>query len=501
MNQFYPSKDEFVKRAGHFNLIPVYTEIVTDMETPVSAYKKFSGHIDGNMFLLESVEGGEKWGRYSFIGFSPIAIIKAHGEEVYLQIGGKERRIRSRDPLLELKTLMTRFTYFLPEGFPRLSCGAVGYIGYDYVRFVEKLPDITSKIHTYPDLFFTIPSIVIVFDNLTKKTKIIKNIHLEDGKDAEENYEKAIVEISSIVTLISTSIDLVEEVNASKTERDLDLDPLLSDDHLSDIIVKTKRYIREGEAIQVVISNKYRGTFDGNPFDAYRALRVINPSPYMFYLEADDLRVAGSSPEVLVRLDWDHVILRPIAGTRPRGRTDEEDSRLEAELLSDPKELSEHLMLVDLGRNDLGRIGKGGSVKVNEFMVIEKYSHVMHIVSNITSSLSENSDAFDVLRATFPAGTVTGAPKIRAMEIIEEFERERRGLYAGAVGYFDFSGNMDFCIAIRTLIFEKSTVIIQAGAGIVYDSDPYREIEEIENKTKALKEAVFRGTKDDSGNR
>jgi anthranilate synthase component 1 len=501
MSRFYPSKDEFIKRAEKFNLIPVYAEIVTDMETPVSAYKKFSGHIDGNMFLLESVEGGEKWGRYSFIGFSPIAILKSFGEDLIIQVGGEEKKVRSRDPLLELKNLMSRFTYFLPDGFPRLSCGAVGYIGYDYVRFIEKLPENTMKKHTYPDLFFTIPSIVIVFDNLTQKTKIIKNIHLEKGKGTGEKYEQAIREISNIVTLISTSIDLGEAGYEREKEVDVDLDPLLSDEKLADIIRGTKRYIREGEAIQVVVSNKYKGKFDGDPFDVYRALRVINPSPYMFYLEADGVRVAGSSPEVLVRLDWDNVILRPIAGTRPRGKSEEEDSRFEAELLSDPKELSEHLMLVDLGRNDLGRIGKGGSVKVNEFMVIEKYSHVMHIVSNITSRLSENRDAFDVMRATFPAGTVTGAPKIRAMEIIEEFEGEMRGIYAGAVGYFDFSGNMDFCIAIRTLIFEESTVIIQAGAGIVFDSDPFREIEEIENKTKALKEAVFRGLRDDRSDR
>ncbi len=493
MNRFYPSKEEFITSADDFNLVPVFTEIVSDMETPVSAYRKFSRNNKGNIFLLESVEGGEKWGRYSFIGYSPIAIIKAYGNDVIVEMGGKEKKVISKDPLLELKTLMSGFTYFLPEGFPRLSCGAVGYLGYDYVRFLEKLPDNAVERHTYPDLFFTIPSIVVVFDNLTKTTKIIKNIHIVNRPDAGKYYDDAILEISAIVNSLSTSPEPVLEDEKMERRESLDLSPLLSDDQLSDIIVDTKRYIREGEAIQVVISNKYRGEFNGDPFDAYRALRVINPSPYMFYLEAEGVRVAGSSPEVLVRLDRDNVILRPIAGTRPRGKSEEEDSRLEADLLSDPKELSEHLMLVDLGRNDLGRIGKEGSVKVNEFMVIEKYSHVMHIVSNITSQLLENRDAFDVLRATFPAGTVTGAPKVRAMEIIEEFERERRGIYAGAVGYFDFSGNMDFCIAIRTLIFEESTVIIQAGAGIVFDSDPSREIEEIENKTKALKEAVFRG--------
>ncbi len=291
------------------------------------------------------------------------------------------------------------------------------------------------------------------------------------------------------------------ETEERKEESSFVFDPLLTEAELKKIILDTKRYIHEGEAIQVVLSNKYRSAFEGDPFDVYRALRFINPSPYMFYIEAEDISVAGSSPEVLVRLDSQNVILRPIAGTRPRGKNEEEDGRFEADLLSDPKELSEHLMLVDLGRNDLGKIARGGTVKVNEFMIIEKYSHVMHIVSNITSLLSKNKDAFDVLRSTFPAGTVTGAPKIRAMEIIEEFEVERRGIYAGAVGYFDFSGNMDFCITIRTIIFDKSTVVIQAGAGIVFDSDPMREIEEIENKTKALKEAVIRGFVDDSGNR
>lgn len=501
MRSFHPLKNDFLKYAEKENLIPVYTEIVTDMETPVSAYKKISRHADGPMFLLESVEGGEKWGRYSFIGFSPIALMESRGEEVTVKLEGGEKRVTSKDPLMELKSLMGEYSYHLPDGFPRLSCGAVGYIGYDYVRFIEKIPEKTEKRHGYPDIFFMIPSIVIVFDNLTKKTKIIKNVHVEGNGDAGRKYDHAVAQISNIVELIFSALDMGKETEERKKESSFLFDPLLSEAELKKIILDTKRYIHEGEAIQVVISNKYRSAFEGDPFDVYRALRFINPSPYMFYIEAEDISLAGSSPEVLVRLDSQNVILRPIAGTRPRGKNEEEDGRLEADLLSDPKELSEHLMLVDLGRNDLGRIARGGTVKVNEFMIIEKYSHVMHIVSNITSLLSKNKDAFDVLRSTFPAGTVTGAPKIRAMEIIEEFEVERRGIYAGAVGYFDFSGNMDFCITIRTIIFDKSTVVIQAGAGIVFDSDPMREIEEIENKTKALKEAVIRGFVDDSGNR
>lgn len=501
MRSFYPHRDDFLARTEHYNLIPVYSEIVTDMETPVSAFKKISGHTSGSMFLFESVEGGEKWGRYSFIGFSPIARLEFRGTDVIVEIQGKEKRSTSSDPFLDLKTLMGHFRYYLPEGFPRLSCGAVGYIGYDYVRFIEKLPDKTARAHSYPDLFFIIPSIVIVFDNLTQKTKIIKNVHVEGRADGEEKYERAKEEISNIVTLLSTDIQWEEEPEEGEITDGFIFEPLIGEADLLKIIKDTKRYIHQGEAIQVVVSNKYRGHFDGDSFDVYRALRVINPSPYMFYIEANGVTLAGSSPEVLVRLDKDSVILRPIAGTRPRGKSEDEDSRLEADLLSDPKELSEHLMLVDLGRNDLGRIARQGTVKVNEFMVIEKYSHVMHIVSNITSHLSENKDAFDVLKATFPAGTVTGAPKIRAMEIIEEFEKERRGIYAGAVGYFDFSGNIDFCITIRTIIFEGATVIVQAGAGIVFDSVPEREIEEIESKTKALKEAVIRGMADDSSHR
>ena len=503
MSSYVPGKDEFIERGRKSNLIPLFKEIVSDMETPVSAYKKLRSRMVGPSFLLESVEGGETWGRYSFLGFEPIATFYSRGDESTIEICGEIEVISGPDPLEVLKELMDRFSYSQLEGFEGMSGGAVGYVGYDYVRFVEKLPDDTSKCHNYPDLYFMIPSTVIVFDNLLKKLKLVKNVflHLDDTPDVM--YDRASKEIEVLVDFLEE--DSVKEryffEKYGDTSGEISLKPTIPQETMAANIDKVKEYIRAGEAIQVVISNRYKGKFWGDPFNVYRSLRVINPSPYMFFIDGGEVTVAGSSPEVLVRLKGDNVILRPIAGTRPRGRTPKEDESMESDLLADPKELAEHLMLVDLGRNDLGRVSISGSVEVNEFMIIEKYSHVMHIVSNINSLISQGLDAFDVLRATFPAGTVTGAPKVRAMELIEEFEIEKRGIYAGAVGYFDFSSNMDFCIAIRTLLFHEGDVIVQAGAGIVFDSDSEREIIEIENKAKAMNEAITWGMSHDPGNR
>ncbi|RMG59905.1 MAG: anthranilate synthase component I [Deltaproteobacteria bacterium] len=489
MFTIYPSLEEFLRLAEKHSVVPVYGEVIADCETPVSAYLKLRKKEGSPSFLLESVEGGEKWGRYSFLGFSPLALVMAQGRKVVFSSDGERREEVVDDPLLAVKGLMGRYSYPLPPGFPRLACGAVGYVGYDYVRFIERLPDDTRKSHSYPDLFFMVPSLVVVFDNLRKKTIVIANVPVAEGKGSEERYREARERVRETVDLLfsdETPLPPLVPVEGEGVE----LTPGIPPGEMARAIEKTKEYIVQGEAIQVVLSNRFTGSFAGDPFSPYRALRVINPSPYMFYIETGDVTIAGSSPEVLVRLEGDTVILRPIAGTRPRGRTEEEDRELEEDLLSDPKEISEHLMLVDLGRNDLGRISRPGSVSVSEFMVIERYSHVMHIVSNVVSKLGEGKDAFDVLRATFPAGTVTGAPKVRAMEIIEELEREKRGIYAGAVGYFDFSGNMDFCIAIRTLIFEGERVVAQAGAGIVFDSIPEREIAEMENKARALTESL-----------
>ncbi len=489
-----PSKEEFFRLAGSFNIVPVYGELLTDCETPVSAFFKLRGRKGKPAFLLESVEGGEKWGRYSFLGFDPIAEFSAWENRVVVRVGSEIVEENVTDPLVSLKKFMEGYRYSLPGGVPRLSCGAVGYIGYDYVRFVEKIPTIAEKTHEYPDLFFMIPSLVVVFDNLRKKTVVIANVHVRDGEDLDVLYEDAASKIESVESLMFGEGGYVPPLTKMRDD-ELHLSPMISEEDMRDAIEKTRGYIRDGEAIQVVLSNRFSMPYEGDPFNSYRALRIINPSPYMFYFETDSVSVAGSSPEVLVRLEGENVILRPIAGTRPRGGDEEEDRLLESDLLSDPKELAEHLMLVDLGRNDLGRISRPGSVKVSEFMVIERYSHVMHIVSNVVSKVKKDCDAFDVVRATFPAGTVTGAPKVRAMEIIEEFEPERRGIYAGAVGYFDFSGNMDLCIAIRTLVFSKDLAIAQAGAGIVYDSVPEREIKEIENKARALTEALRWGEK------
>ena len=497
MNKIIPGREEFVSWGETFNLIPLYKEISSDMETPVSAYKKISSAMGGFSFLLESVEGGETWGRYSFLGFSPIATFTARGAKSVAKVGNGEERSEGEDPLALLRRMMGKFHYHHIEDLGGMTCGAVGYVGYDYVRHIELLPDETLLNHSYPDLYFMIPSTVIVFDNLMKKIRIAKNVYLKEGDDPISRYECAVGEIDELIGILSLG-SVSRGERREKKMKPLKLNPALSEKELADRIKAVKKYIQEGEAIQVVISNRYTGCYEGDPFDVYRALRMINPSPYMFYIEGEEVKVAGSSPEVFVRLKGKDIILRPIAGTRPRGKTELEDEKLRRELLSDPKELAEHLMLVDLGRNDLGRVSSPGSVAVNEFQVIENYSHVMHIVSNIQSHLMEDMDAVDVFRATFPAGTVTGAPKVRAMEIIEESETEKRGIYAGAVGYFDFSGNMDFCIAIRTLIFHGEKVIVQAGAGIVFDSSPEYEIVEIDNKARALREAIMWGLNNDS---
>ncbi len=493
MNTITPRREEFVALGETYNLIPLFKEISSDMETPVSAYKKISSAVGGFTFLLESVEGGETWGRYSFLGFSPIATFTARGGESTAKVGNVEKVSGGEDPLMALSRMMAQFRYYHIEGLGGMTCGAVGFVGYDYVRHIEVLPDETSLNHGYPDLFFLIPSTVIVFDNLMKKIRLVKNVYLKEGDDPLALYDRAVGEIDKLIDILSTGSAGRSEVCHEGKGKPVELTPALSKEELVKRIRAVKQYIREGEAIQVVISNRYTGKYEGDPFDVYRALRMINPSPYMFYIEGEEVKVAGSSPEVFVRLKGKDIILRPIAGTRPRGKTEMEDEELKRDLLSDPKELAEHLMLVDLGRNDLGRVSSPGSVAVNEFQVIENYSHVMHIVSNIRSRLMEEMDAVDVFRATFPAGTVTGAPKVRAMEIIEESETEKRGIYAGAVGYFDFSGNMDFCIAIRTLIFHGEKVIVQAGAGIVFDSSPENEIVEIDNKARALREAITWG--------
>ncbi len=477
-----PTFDLFSEKAKQGNLIPVYREILADTETPVSAFLKIK---EGNYsYLLESVEGGEKWGRYSFLGTNPAIIIKGSGDIVEVIENGHCQRLHNENPLQVLKSVMAKFKPVQIEGLPRFSGGAVGFIGYEGIRFFESIQFKSEEESV--DFLFMFTDTFIIFDNLKHKIKIVTNAFIENG-NLKETYEKAIAKIDATVARFDTPI--------KKTARPLaiPISPVsnMSKDDFIQSVHKAKEFICTGDIFQVQLSQRFSVPIRSDPFDVYRALRSINPSPYMYYLECGgSLRLVGTSPEVLVRLEGQRAEVRPIAGTRRRGGTVAEDLALEKELLADPKERAEHIMLVDLGRNDLGRVCEYGSVQVTQLMVIERYSHVMHIVSNVVGQLRQESDAFALLSSCFPAGTVTGAPKIRAMQIIDTLEPESRGLYAGTVGYFGFDGNMDTCITIRTIVIENNVAKIQAAAGIVADSDPDSEYEETMNKAKAMLSAI-----------
>lgn len=485
----FPSFEEFKKKLSEGNLVPVWKEILADFDTPVSAFKKIeTGDFS---FLLESVEGGEKWGRFSFLGTEPSVIFRSKGSKIEITENGETTEIEG-DPIEELRKLHARYKPVNEPGLPRFHGGAVGYFCYDIVRFVEDLPEIGKDELGLWDSLFIITDTVLVFDNVNHKIKIIYNAYVEDASESETCYKKAVERIDEITERLRKPLSSGGTNGSSKkgSDEQVELVSNFDPEDYKEAVRKTKEYIRAGDIIQAVISQRWKTKLEVDPFDLYRALRVLNPSPYMFYLKTDSETLVGSSPEVMVRVEDGKVLSRPIAGTRPRGGSEEEDLSLEKELLADPKERAEHIMLVDLARNDLGRVSDTGTVHVDELMIIERYSHVMHIVSNVTSELSEGKDAFDVVKATFPAGTLSGAPKVRAMEIIEETEPARRGAYGGAVGYFSFSGNMDTCITIRTFLIKDGEIYIQAGAGIVADSDPEREYEETVNKVKALVKAV-----------
>jgi anthranilate synthase component 1 len=484
----YPDFPEFKNKAAEGNLIPVCREILADLETPVSAFLKLKGKTG---FLLESLEGGEKWARYSFIGSNPSIVIEGKGKELIIKRGNQKEKARFvRDPLEVISAELKKYRPVIMPGLPRFFGGFVGYIGYDAVRHFEKLPDMHHTGLNLPDIFLMFTDTLVVFDNLTHKIRVISNAHIETSP--EEAYEKAQAKIDAIVRKLRSKVVLPKRKPSQDkpANASTDFSSNFTKDNFLEAVEKTKEYIHAGDIIQSVISQNFEKDTDIPPINAYRALRVINPSPYMYYIETGKCTIAGSSPEILVRLEGDTVELRPIAGTRRRGDTGEEDLSMEEELKADPKEMAEHIMLVDLGRNDVGRVAVTGSVRVTELMTVERYSHVMHLVSNVVGKLQSGYDAFDVLRASFPAGTVTGAPKIRAMEIIEEVEPTKRGLYAGSVGYFGFSGNMDMCITIRTIIFKNKKAYIQAGAGIVADSDPEKEYNETVNKAKGMFRAI-----------
>jgi anthranilate synthase component I len=483
-----PDKEQFLRQAEEGTLVSVFREFHADLETPVSAYLKISARFPTDHFLLESVEGGEKWARYSFIGFDPHLRFRADAKGISVRQGGETRNVPiTGDPLEALAGILKEIRYRPAPGLPRLSGGAVGYIGYDYVRYLEKVGG-DAPLTDAPDAMFLFPSRLVIFDNVRHTIRIVAHGSVHTGEDPSAAYAGALVAIEEVRGILRVPLEGSEvpdgddggETPAFEMPREAFLDA----------VRKAKEHIRNGDIIQAVLSNRATVRTRRTPAEVYRVLRALNPSPYMYLLRMGDLSVVGSSPEILVRLEGDEIQLRPIAGTRPRGATPSEDRRLEAELLSDPKELAEHVMLVDLGRNDVGRVAAWGSVKTDELMGIERYSHVMHIVSNVVGKLREGLTAFDVLRAAFPAGTVSGAPKVRAMQIISELEPFRRGIYAGAVGYFDLQGSMDFCIAIRTIVMSEGGAMIQAGAGIVADSDPAREWDEILIKAKILFRAV-----------
>ena len=482
---YFPDIETFNTLAQQGNLIPVYREIMADMDTPVTALKKLDdGHYS---FLLESIEGGEKWGRYSFIGSTPSQIIRSKGNIIEIIRNGTTTTTTSEDPLDCIRTILARYSPVEVKGLPRFLGGAVGYLGYDMVRHFENLPGSKPATLDAYDAYFLITDTIIIFDSVSQKIKVVSNAHLDGEITTGQAYQAAAEKIETLIKRLRTSLSCGTTAPTGKT---VELRSNVSREEFEASVIKAKEYVRSGDIIQVVLSQRFSGELSADPFDIYRVLRTLNPSPYMFFLRLNDTVIAGASPEVMVRKEGRRVELRPIAGTRPRGAKAEADELLALELLADPKERAEHVMLVDLGRNDLGRVCATGTVKVSELMLIERYSHVMHIVSNVQGELEGERDAFDLVRATFPAGTLSGAPKIRAMQIIDELEPVRREIYGGAVGYFSFDGNMDLAITIRTLVIKDGKVHLQAGAGIVADSDPAAEWQETVNKGMAVMKAI-----------
>lgn len=480
-----PDLPTFRKLAATANIIPVYREILGDLETPVSAYKKLRNQRPS--YLLESVEGGEKWGRFSFLGFNPSLVLEVKDRQVTVSCGGHAEVLDPGvNPFQHLRQVLGNFKAEATLGLPRFWGGLVGFLGYDMVRCLERLPELTPPL-PMAEARFMLADHLLIFDNLRQTIKVLVLVHVHPGRRPEELYEQAVAEVHDLIGRLRRP---VPQTDGARFAGGLSLSANLSREEFEAMVVRAKEYIAAGDVIQVVLSQCFTTPLGQDPLDLYRALRCINPSPYMFFLDLGDLQLVGASPEILVRLEGRHITYRPIAGTRPRGATPEEDQALEAELLADPKERAEHIMLVDLGRNDVGRVAAIGSVRVPELFTVERYSHVMHLVSQVEGELAPGKDGLDLLAATFPAGTVTGAPKVRAMEIIEELEPSRRGPYAGAVGYLAFSGNLDFCITIRSFTVYHGQAYLQVGAGIVADSDPAREYEETVNKARALLKAL-----------
>lgn len=504
---YYPPREQFSSAAQRGNLIPVYREIMADGDTPVSAYARLGA--PDYSFLLESVIGGENWASYSFIGVAPRAVLRCRegtATITWCDVEGETTRCERSwdvdDPAAALVDVLSEFRPVHIEGLPRFWGGAVGWMSYDVVRSFEDLPSNAPADVDIPEVCVVLTDTVVIFDNLRQTIKVVATPHVPDPSAAGAAYDGAVRRIDDIIArmhatdappLRTMEPPPVDEAGSARLRWGGGEEPSspFSRDDFTGAVDRIKEYILAGDVFQTVLSQRFEIPLgDIDPFDVYRGLRVVNPSPYMYHLQFPEARVTGASPETLVRLDAGRVHVRPIAGTRPRGNTAEEDEQLAAELLDDPKECAEHLMLIDLGRNDVGRVSKTGTVFVSECMVIERYSHVMHMVSHVHGDLDDDLMWHDVLRAAFPAGTLSGAPKIRAMEIIDELEPHRRGVYGGAVGYVSYSGNLDMAIAIRTLVTVGDSIYVQAGAGIVHDSDPQTEFEECLNKARGVLRAV-----------
>jgi len=484
INEF-PDREQFQQMAKEHNVIPVCVEILADTQTPVSLLKKFYQN-QSSAFLFESVEGGERWGRYSFLGVSERSHVRVFPKTLEINENGSVRQIsHNGDPLAELRNFMSQYKPAHVPGLPRFWGGLVGYITYEMVSFFEKIPNLLPE--NKPLAHFIIPEALLIFDNIQHTLRLVVIVFLNKDQDANQAYEAATQRIKSLLRKMEQP---APEIKTIVDTENCKLEAPWKDEVFRDMVRKTKEYIVAGDIIQAVISKPFVCTSPPDLWTLYRAQRYINPSPYLFFLHLDDVTLVGSSPEVMVRLESGIATLRPIAGTRPRGKNEQEDRALANELLSDEKERAEHLMLVDLGRNDLGRVAEIGTVQVTDLMIVERYSHVMHLVSNIICDLRSDVDAWDLLRATFPAGTLSGAPKVRAMEIIDELENSPRGPYGGAVGYISFHGNMDMAITIRTASIENGHLTVQAGAGIVADSDPERERVEVVNKAMAMQKAL-----------
>lgn len=484
----YPSIEQFRAMARPHAVIPVCEEILADLETPVTAYLKLSRNTD-HAFLLESVEKTDVIGRFSFLGAAPSVIFRSKGTRGEIVRNGVAESFETEDSLGRLRALMKTYQPLRVEGIPAFHGGAVGYIGYETVRFFEKLPDLKPDPLNLPDLYFMITDTLVVFDHVRNKILIISNAHVDSEPDTA--YNEAVRKIMEIRQKLRGPL-MVSTERVHNAASELPVESNFTREDFCAAVRRAREYICAGDIFQVVLSQRFRRPVAARPVNLYRALRCINPSPYMLLLEFPEFALVGSSPEVMTQVRGSRCMVRPIAGTRRRGSTPEEDLALEKELLADEKEIAEHIMLVDLGRNDVGRVSRPGTVAPvpGKLMVIERYSHVMHIVSEVAGEMADGLDAFDAIRATFPMGTVSGAPKIRAMEIIEELEPERRGPYAGGCGYISYNGDMDTCILIRTMVIKDGTAYLQAGAGIVYDSDPEREYEETVNKAMALFRAV-----------